>query len=289
MLDEPLRRRNVEMGVYVTKASGLREKFDPEKIRRTLLRSGASEVTAARVLKDVRGELYDGIATRKLYALVQKQLKKEPALAMRYDLKNAIMRLGPSGYPFETFVGEVLREHGYKVKLRQKLRGKCVLHEVDIVASASSGRRSTRFMVECKYHNSPGTYIELKEALYTYARFLDLKDSRNSIEEAWLACNTRSSSEVVKYAKCVGLRLMCWRYPREGSLESLIEEKALYPVTVLKSVKGKIRQRLAGADYLLAKDLLTNDFKEIRKNTGLSDAVLRRLIKEAEGIYYSKG
>jgi ssDNA-binding Zn-finger/Zn-ribbon topoisomerase 1 len=272
--------------IYVTKASGVKEKFSPDKIRRTLLRSGASEETAARVLEAVEKELYDGITTRKLYAKVQKLLKKEPALAMRYDLKGAIMRLGPSGYPFETFVGEVLREHGHKIKLRQQLKGKCATHEIDVVASIPRSGKTSRFMVECKYHNSPGTYIELKEALYTYARFLDFQGSRHSFDEAWLACNTRSSSEVVKYAKCVGLKLLCWKYPTKGSLEALIEEKALYPVTILRSANGKVFESLAGANYLLAKDLLKHDLKGIKKRTGLGDAVLRNLIKEAEEVCY---
>lgn len=272
--------------IYVTKASGVKEKFDSEKIRRTLLRSGASDETATRIAKEIREELYDGITTRKLYSMVQKLLKKEPAVAMRYDLKNAIMQLGPSGYPFETFVGEVLREHGYEIKVRQQLRGKCVLHEVDIVASAYRKRKPIRIIVECKYHNSLGTYIDLKEALYTYARFLDLRGSRHSFDEAWLACNTRSSAEVVKYAKCAGLKLLCWRYPRKSSLETLIEEKALYPITILKSAKGKVLQRLSEANYLLAKDLLTHDFRKMKKRTGLGDAALRKVIKDAEEICY---
>jgi len=275
-----------EMDVHVTKASGVREKFNPHKIRSSLLRSGASEETVRRVLRGVEERLYDGITTREIYSIVKDLLKKEPAVGMRYDLKNAMMRLGPSGYPFESFVAEVLREHGYKVALRQKLRGKCVLHEIDVVASTGRGRDRRRFMVECKYHNSPGTYIELKEALYTYARFLDLKGGRRPFHEVWLTCNTRSSSEVIKYAKCVGIKLLCWRYPRKRSLEKLIEEKALYPVTILRSVRGDVLQSLAEANYLLAKDLLRNNIEKIKKKTGLREAELRKIIREAEEICY---
>ncbi len=272
--------------IYVTKASGSKEKFDPGKIRRTLLRSGASDETVARILEEIEKGLYDGITTRKLYAKVQRLLKKEPAAAMRYDLKRAIMRLGPSGYPFETFVGEVLREHGYKIKLRQKLNGKCVLHEVDIVASIHGEGKTSRFMVECKYHNSPGTYIELKEALYTHARFLDFQGSDHHFDGAWLTCNTRSSSEVVKYAKCVGLKLLCWRHPRGRGLEALIEKKDLYPITILKSIDSRSLEKLSKANYLLAKDLLKHDFGEIKKKTGLGSAELQKLIKEAGEICY---
>lgn len=277
-----------EMSIYVVKASGLKEKYDPGKIRRSLLRSGASEETVTRVLRGVEGRLYDGITTRELYSIVQRLLEGEPAVAMRYDLKGAIMRLGPSGYPFETFVGEVFRESGYEVRLRQRLRGRCVVHEVDVVASRPGvdDGRPFKLMVECKYHNSPGTYVDLKEALYTYARFLDLRDSRHSFDEGWLACNTRASSEVIKYARCVGLRLLCWRYPRKQSLEALIEEKALYPVTILRSVRGRVLQGLAKGNYLLAKDLLRNDIRKIRRKTGLGDAELRRIISEAGELCY---
>jgi hypothetical protein len=277
------------MSIYVVKASGSKEKFNPEKIRRTLLRSGASEETVSWVLKRVKERIYSGITTRELYSTVQKLLEKEPVVAMRYDLKRAIMRLGPSGYPFETFVGEVLREHGYNIRLRQRLEGRCVLHEVDIVASRNTAKKRHTSMVECKYHNSPGTYIDLKEALYTYARFLDLREGRHSFDEAWLACNTRSSSEVIRYAKCVGLKLLCWRYPPKNSLEELIEEKALYPVTILGSVRGRVLQGLAKGNYLLAKDLLRHDFMEIKKRTGLGEAELRKIINEAGEMCYCMG
>ena len=50
------------------------------------------------------------------------------------------------------------------------LRGHCVSHEIDIVAS----KQEKQYMIECKYHNMPGIYTCLKEVLYTYARFLDL-------------------------------------------------------------------------------------------------------------------
>jgi len=49
-------------------------------------------------------------------------------------LKKAILQLGPTGYPFERFVGELLKYQGYEAKVGQIVQGNCVQHEVDVVA-----------------------------------------------------------------------------------------------------------------------------------------------------------
>ena len=63
-------------------------------------------------------------------------------------------------------------------------------------------------------------------------------------------------------------------------------EKVLYPVIILSSANGKVFESLAGANYLLAKNLLGHDLKEIKKRTDLDNTVLRNLIKEAGMICY---
>jgi transcriptional regulator NrdR family protein len=97
------------MPIFVTKASGEREPFDVEKLRRTCERAGASKKLAAQVAAAVEKKVYDGIPTKEILDLILKELEKEkPYIAARYDLKGAIMRLGPAGFMFEQVLGELL-------------------------------------------------------------------------------------------------------------------------------------------------------------------------------------
>lgn len=269
--------------MHVIKASGKKERFNPKKVRRSLLRAGADRETADEIILEVEKRAYEGISTRRVFRMVMGMLdEKQPRTASYYDLKGAIMRLGPAGFPFETFVGEVLEEYGYETKLRTKIKGRCATHEIDIIAEKKASGK--RYLIECKYHNSRGTYIDLKEALYTYARFLDLTDGEEHFDGVWLSCNTRASTQARRYAECVGMSLLCWRYPRNRGLEALIEKRNLYPITVLRSLDRNSLDRFSRAGYMLARDLVENDFHGIKAKTRLSSKKLRRIMDEAKEL-----
>jgi hypothetical protein len=276
------------MSVMVRKESGEVAEFDPEKVRVAVLRSGASEALASEILDELEGRLYEGISTREIFRIVHRLLHRErPSLASRYDLKGAIMRLGPEGFAFETYVGEVLREYGYKTKVRQFIRGRCVEHEVDVVAEDSGSRN---LFMECKYHNDKGIYTGLKETLYTYARFLDLaegfEDGRcERFDGVWLVTNTRFSPSAIEYAGCRGVKLLGWRYPPDNTLEKWIESKGLYPITILHSMDRRSRSLLFNANLILAKDLLTHDFKDLLERTHIGEKKLEEIVSEAENFY----
>jgi len=258
--------------VRVTTRSGQRQKFSAEKIRRTCLRAGASKELADRVVRDVSSRLYEGIPTRDILEMVLDDLRRFEAVevASRYDLKNAIMRMGPAGFAFETFIAEVLTEYGYKASLRRKIQGRCALHEIDIVLE----KGEERIMVECKYHNAGGIYTGLKEAMYTYARFLDLREGYEDglcerFDGALLATNTRCSDEARRYASCRGLRLLAWRYPRNAGIERLIEKKGLYPVTVIHDLEEKDLTALGKANMMLLRDLASRTPEAISRVTNM--------------------
>ena len=265
--------------MYVIKASGEKEELDVGKVRKTCLRAGASRELADKIAREVEKRAYDGITTREVLNLTLKLLKEEPEAAIRYDLKRAIMTLGPTGFPFEKFVAELLQNYGYKTRVGQVIRGKCVDHEIDIVAE----KDGKRYLVECKYHNALGIHTDLKVALYTHARFLDLG---GNFDQAWLVCNTKLTGEARKYARCSGLKITSWRYPRRESLERMIEEKRLYPVTILRSVKGFARDRLFQAGIMLAKDLLDYGFERLKKMTDLPRDSLNKIMEEAKVVRY---
>ncbi len=274
--------------MWVVKASGETEKFDPKKIKRTCLRAGASEELANKIVEKVKKKSYDGISTKEILHITLSLLRKEkPFIAARYDLKGAMFRLGPAGFIFEHFTGELLREYGYTTKVHNILKGFCVSHEIDVVAT----KKNKSYMIECKYHNLPGIYTGLREALYTYARFLDLSDGAKQglcqkFEQAWLVCNTKFSEDSIHYAKCKGIKLIGWNYPEDVSLKSLIEKKKLYPITMIRNLDGDSLDKMSSSDFILAIDLLRNSIKELNSITKISVKKLRKFKEEAKRICY---
>lgn len=236
--------------IKVIKASGEVEPFSEEKLINSLVRAGAEKTMAANIVEEVKPFLYQHIPTFQVYSTVMKLLRrKQKALADRYNLKRAIMELGPTGYPFEQFVAAVLRSAGYQIQTNQIVQGKCISHEIDIEAIY----QKKKYMIECKFHNKVGYKTETKEALYTYARFLDVQ--HQGFDIPWLITNTKVTQEVKLYADCVGMKITAWDYPDGDGLRRMIDESGLYPVTTLTSLSQKKKQALIEKGIVFCKDL----------------------------------
>lgn len=274
------------MTIKIRKASGALEEFNPEKVKTAILRAGGTPEIADQVIKKLDKKLYNGIPTRDIYRITFGLLDREQhSLASRYDLKRAIMRLGPAGFSFETYLGEILKEHDYSVKLRQNIQGRCVEHEVDIILD----KDNEHSLVECKYHNQEGIYTGLKSALYTYARFVDLNEGFQegkceNFSNVWLVTNTKFSNEAIQYASCRGIRLFGWRYPPDGGIERLIESKGLYPITILRKLDNRSKEMLSNANLMLVNDLIEKSHAEISLKTRIPEHKLRKIIEEVNGI-----
>jgi hypothetical protein len=272
--------------MQVVKASGEFEKFDSRKIKRTCIKSGCSEELAEEIAKEVQRKAYEGMTTREVLRITLSLLnKRKPYAAIRYDLKGAIFRLGPAGFVFEELVGEILKEYGYGVKVHCVVKGMCVSHEIDVIAS----KDGSNYMIECKYHNIPGIYTGLKESLYTYARLLDLKDNfknggSNDFSQAWLVCNTKFSDDAIKYASCKGMRLIGWNYPEGQGLEYMIESKRLYPITMLRDLDQDTLAKMSSASFILALDMLRVPISEINRITKVPLKKLKALYEEAKEL-----
>ena len=156
----------------ITKASGKQAPFQEEKLKKSLRRSGATNDMIDTIAQEVKKYLYEGMPTKKIYKLAFRMLKKHPKpFAAKYKLKPAIMELGPSGYPFEKYMGEVLKHNGFSVKIGEVVKGSCVNHEIDVMAK----KDNRLYLIECKYHNAPGTICNVKIPLYIEARFRDIR------------------------------------------------------------------------------------------------------------------
>jgi len=212
--------------INVIKATGEIEPFSESKVISSLMRAGADRVLAQKILTRIRPSLYPNIPTFEIYSAVMRILKKEQKpVADRYNLKKAIMDLGPTGYPFEKFIGQLFTARGYQTQTRQIIQGKCVSHEVDVVAE----KPGQRLVIECKFHNRPGTKTEIKDALYTQARFEDIAAAApGKYAQIWLVTNTQLTSQAIAYGRCKNMGLLAWRYPAGESIEKLIDRFNLY-------------------------------------------------------------
>jgi hypothetical protein len=244
--------------ILITKGDGTTEPFDPNKLQSSLRKSGASAAEAGEVSDAVLSVLKPGMTTKQIYAIAFKELKRiSKKAASKFSLKAALFKLGPEGYPFETFIGAMLKGRGYATKLRQNLNGRCINHEIDVIAErqAMNGRPATRAAVECKFHNAMGTLCRIQTALYCWARFLDIRAASPDIDSMWLVTNTKFSIDAIQYSDCIGLKLLGWSFPRNESLQIRIEENRLYPITVLQSLDKSSFSLLDRAEILLVKEI----------------------------------
>ena len=247
--------------LHITKASGKTAIFSEEKLKSSLQRVGASPDQINSVINEISDKLYQGITTKKIYRMAFSLLKESSRhIAAKYHLKQAIMELGPSGFSFEKYVGEILAAQQYSTNVGVTVQGKCVTHEIDVIAK----RDHIQLMVECKYHNLSGMFCDVKIPLYIHARFNDvssvwLKSSNTLQYQGWLVTNTRFSSDAIQYGTCAGLKLIGWDYPLQGSLKEQIDTLALYPITCLTSLTKTEKQWLLDRRIVLCREMSNND------------------------------
>ena len=273
-----------QKGILITKASGEKAYFDEDKLRHSLSKAGAEDFQVNEIISELVKELYDGISTKRIYHLAFDRLKnRSKHLAARYHLKQAIMELGPSGYPFEKFVGEILKYQGYSVEVGVIVKGKCVNHEVDVIALADHHH----FMIECKYHNQRGIVCDVKIPLYINSRFKDVEaewvrlpghDKRS--HQGWVVTNTKFSTDAIQYGNCAGLKLLGWDYPIKGSLKDLIDDLGLYPITCLTTLSKAEKQKLLDNKIVLCLELCENP--KLLYDLGMNDLKVKRIIEEGQ-------
>ena len=271
-----------EKSIMVRKESGESEPYDRKKVEDALRRAGLSAKVAHDALAEFEPKLYDGITTKEIYgALFRIVDKKRPEVAHKFNLKRALTDLGPAGYEFEDFTARLLSLEGYRTEVRQILEGKCVSHEIDVVAA----NKDSTCMIECKFHNSGGIKCRVQTALYTYARFLDLVEGAKlgrcrRFTRPWLVCNTKFSTDVVDYATCMGFPLLGWHYPFERGLERLIEEHKCWPVTVIPMSRN-VAEKLLEKKIVTVFDLPESPAK-LAEATNISLPTAKQITERAE-------
>lgn len=266
--------------VWIVKADGEKEIFDPHKLDASLARAGAHSDMRVRVLAKVGKELEDGMRTEDIYSRAFDMLRDDdmPAVAARYSIKRAVFSLGPSGFPFEQFLAEVFRAHGWHAQTGVALTGRCAPHEVDVLA-----RKGNRTIgIEAKFHNEPGGKTDIKDALYVHARYEDLARSpekSSRVDEGWLATNTRFTRNAIRYAQCSNLTLLGWDYPRNRGLMQMIEAKRVHPLTALTTLSDSEKHRLMENRIVLCRSIQS---EHLLREYGVKPDRVGKVMEEAK-------
>lgn len=273
------------MSTKIYKADGTAEYFKIEKLRRSLRRAGAGPDEINDIVIEIEKILYDGIKTQEIYRQAFALLRNSrPPAAARYSLRRALFNLGPTGFPFELFLGRLFETDGYKTKTGIIIQGHCAPHEIDIAAY----KADHSFVGEAKFHSRPGTKSDLQVAMYSYARLLDLREASIctedicGIKEFWLITNTKFTTTAENYGRCVGLNMLSWDYPKNNNLHDRIQRAGVYPITVLQNLTATQATVLISKNIILCIDILEN--KHMLRHLHLSTKKMEALLQEAEEI-----
>ncbi|HPG11980.1 MAG TPA: ATP cone domain-containing protein [Chitinophagaceae bacterium] len=284
-----MKKKPAVENISIVKADGTVVPFNAQKIRQSLVRSGATSETIDQVIRNVESRLYQNISTKKLYKIVFSELrKKHPPSAGKYHLKRAIMELGPTGFPFEKYISEVFKAEGYKTQTGKIIMGNCVKHEVDVIAENDAELS----MMECKFHGEPGTVCDVKHTLYVSARFQDIERKINVNKpgskkfKGWLVTNTRMTSDAEQYGICSGLELMSWNFPKGKSLREKINDTGLHPVTCITSLSRAEKNLLLERMVVMCKSLCANP--AMLAEIGITQVRTGRILEEAKNICNTK-
>ncbi|MCA0931907.1 restriction endonuclease [Lutimonas saemankumensis] len=265
--------------IKVRKFSGDLVDFDESKLIRSLKNARADDELAKTIVRQIENDLFDGMTTKAIYDKAFRLLKKKKRpSAARYKLKRAIMELGPSGFPFENYIGHIFRHDGYTTEVGIIMEGKCVSHEVDVLAC----KEEKCYIIECKYHNSQGKRNDIKIPLYIQSRYNDIKsqlqqDKTNGFTkfQGWIFTNTRFTMDAIRYAKCSGLQLVSWDYPENKSLKFRINKSRLFPITSLTSLTKREKQYFLGQGIVLCKEIY--EAPELLRKNGFSKTRIRKI------------
>ena len=273
--------------LYVINSRGEKELFSLKKVLNSARRVGASPELARKIAQTLNKEVFPGMKTSAIFKRIRQLLSKDaPKSALRFSLKEGIRKLGPTGFPFEKYIGEVLRRYGFTVKINQFLSGFCLTnYEIDFVAE----KNGLVYVGECKYRNLAGERVDSGNVLKNHARFLDIQKGSYFKSKRYqgfeiktmMVTNTKFTGRAKDYSRCTGIELLGWRCPKDKGLEYLVEKERLYPITILPSSRGYLKDIFVSEKMMLAKDVLRIDPQSFAKKFKVKIRLIESLIREA--------
>lgn len=279
-------KNNNNKEIVVKKASGETELFDLSKLKASLKNAGARADVISDIAADISDWVYDGVTTRKIYARAYTMFRKRSGnKATLYKLKMAMLKMGPSGYPFEYFIGELFRRQGYEVEVGKVVEGATINHEMDVIAT----RDGVQHLMECKFSLDQGNRLSIQVPLYVNSRVNDIVEKRRKQKQykdlsftPWLVTNARFSSDSIEYSRGKGINLLGWDYPEDNALKDMIAREKIFPVTILKNLTRKQKHLLMEQNVVTCNQLAEEP--ELIKKLGLSKKEQQTVVKELNDI-----
>lgn len=250
------------------------------------MRMGATRAVAESIAEEIEAKVYDGIETKKVLQMIFRKVRKHrPSTKHQIDLRKALSLLNPVP-DFELFVQTLLRKHGYTVTPNQIIRGRCVEHEVDAIAR----KDGKTFLVEVKHHFSYHTPTSLDVGRISRAVFEDVTEgfelglNNLKVDGSMIVCNTKLSEHAQRYAECRGICHIGWSSPPNQDLQTMIEEKQLYPITYLRKLNRVNRKKLVSSGIVMLKQLNEINPRNLRRQTGIPKNDVELIIRRSRAI-----
>jgi len=271
---------------YVIKADGTKAPYDRHRVMRTAHNYGVPDDYVIEVAAAVERRLYDGIRTRDVLRLIHTCAKRyHPGVEGRTNVRRAIGLLRPKP-DFEYYVQALLRGSGYEVEEGRILKGRCGEHEVDAIAR----KDGITYFVEVKHHHNHHRTTGLDEGRIARAIVEDVqegyKEGRNhfTIDKAMIVCNTKLSGHAKRYAACWDIKHIGWDNPKDENIASMVADRKLCPVTLIKGVNAKTRKKLVGAGIVTIGQLMEHSPETLVAETGISQTEILLLVDRARRV-----
>jgi len=75
-----------------------------------------------------------------------------------------------------------------------------------------------------------------------------------------------------------------WSFPPELSLQEMIEEKNLYPLSCLRGLNRATKTKLVNSGIVLLKQLFEGELSMLARKTRVPKETLKQIIEKAENI-----
>ena len=168
-----------------------------------------------------------------------------------------------------------------KVDKSMVVAGRCSKYEIDFLAE----KDNSVYLGECKYRNNPGDKVDVNVCLKSFAILDDVRNGgrfRGKEINFLIVTNSRFTDEALRYSSCKGIELLGWDYPKDEGLEDMVEEKKLYPVTILPSFRGRLAEEMKRGRIMLVSDVLDLNIEKFAKRANIPGKQAESLKREAE-------
>ncbi len=204
------------------------------------------------------------------------------------DLRQALAMMRPKP-DFEKFVAAIMEHQGYKTVTNKILYGKCVDHELDVIA----WKNGETLYIEVKHHFDFHTFTGLGVFLEVNSVFDDLVQGylnhkhQYGFTKPMVVLNTKISEHARRYAACRGIGVMGWEIPENAGIETYITDKMLYPITVLRDLDSMTQAKLGDGGIYTLRQLAEADQRELSISLGIDRLKLSELVEKTRTILSS--